>query len=257
MRTTLVIIFLIFWEWSFSQNMEIVDLRKRLEKIQDWYTWPNLDTQNQSTSDLLVKILKQREIFEYDSLPNFGMVRSADKKITLYHYSFDTGGTSLFEYHFFLQWRNPDGSFGAYDLLPYLDKAGLRYLAFYGSIENLPSMDGNIYLLKSQNIGPGFKYEYRVIQIVQVKGNELILNYPAFFNMSPILNVIYDPDSTSREDGNCEPIFHYDFTKFIIKIGLGDRDKIGDKTASWIKKLYGKNCLNFIWNGSGFSIRVE
>ncbi len=212
---------------AYSEDTEIIDF----------------DELQLQAQDNLMTYLKQKRLYDKDSIQNLYIVASADSNVRLHTYAYQSGGTRGEVHNPVIQWKKSDGTFGVY-ALPY-------EMDFY-SIDKLTSKSHNLYLLTGAEKGSSRLFVAMCL-VIQIKNDYLILDYPAFFNGSSDL-VYFDDLATG--DGSCIACIDYEAKTQTIHIkDLGDEDIIGswEKNAAEIVPKVGKvKSCTFQFDGNKF-----
>jgi len=179
-----------------AQSKSIADLNKSLQNLavvhyENYTNCINMDSMTLATGQKLVTILKQQKITLSDSIPNLKILSSNDSAIIVYTFSYDSGGTRGYVDNPVIQWRKKDGSLGAYELFPAKKKEYFGIETLFYKIHKLPSKDKGLYLL----IGNEKEDSHTIVGIaivIQLKNDNLILDYPAFLNQASTLVYVED-----------------------------------------------------------------
>jgi hypothetical protein len=260
MKTILLQLLLIISHIAFSQevNENVENSIKGLSDTGDEKRW-NSDSVLTDIGKQLVATLKKTGTNPYAKSNYIQKVSSKDKVIEIYTFSYETYGTRGTVHNPVIRWRNSNGTFGAYALFPVEGrKTAIKGIEMeFTEVHRLPSPNRTLYLLIGSERGDTHVYE-GMAMVVEIKGNQLLLNYPAFFGLSPIL--IYNDDLTESA-GACLACIHYSPASKTLSIDqLDQQDSIwvydGKETKKNVGRLSSKKRVNFTFNGSRF-IQVQ
>lgn len=137
----------------------------------------NIDSLAASTEDELANLLKIKESTDLDlkEFPNLHLnVTTTDSlNIRLYSFSNSVGPTGYESVHTVIQWTDTKGTLFSFPVSSKVPGA-------IGEIYKLKSNNSTLYLLLSNDYFTNIQY------VIQFKGNNLILDYPAFANSPQI-----------------------------------------------------------------------
>ena len=226
MKYCLIVLLLFFLKFQLLYGQDkLENFVQTLNQLSEW-TYENdtdIDSLINSTGSKLIEILKKQEIENPDNL-GIDCISSEDSIITIYTFSYNSGGTRGTINNPVIQWKKSDGSFGAYELFRGVEVS-------ISDIYKLPSDDKDLYLLIGSEKGSSIVYDAYAI-VIQIKNDYLILDYPAFLNKSSGLNF----NDYLDENTSCIACIDFDEDrKELIIEGLGKKDKISLFDGSEIK----------------------
>lgn len=217
-----------------------------INQLSEWTYENDADIDNLvfSTGNKLIEILKSQKIENPDNL-GIDCISSKDSIISVYTFSYNSGGTRGTIHNPVIQWKKKDGSLGAYELYP-ANKKKFRGVEFsISEIYKLPSNNKKLYLLIGSEKGSSIMYNAYAI-VIQIKNNYLILDYPAFLNKSSGLKfndyleeTIYDIACIDFDENKKELIIE-DLGKK-DKVSLFDGSEIDVKKEKTLKLIYDEN----------------
>lgn len=147
-----------------------------------------------STSKKIVNLLSRNESSQLKTNPlhNLELATSyGDSLIRIYTFSLYSGGSRGSINYPIIQWKKPDGSFGAYNLSKKINSH------FYEIIK-LKSKYKNLFLVFGVERG-NISHIYYTVFIMQFNKDYLILDYPALFGFSNITYVNSDLSFDERD----------------------------------------------------------
>jgi hypothetical protein len=190
-----VVSVLLFFLFGFQTNRDNPDLNSIKKKVKkdlmylDKYNgaWDTTDTDPESfglkTANSLVKLLTFTELKDID-LKGFGnLTRTASTNdsfnIHLYNFYYITGGTMGSRDFSVIQWTSRNGKLFAYHLTKEQEMT-------YEKVYRLNSKTANLFLLLGSSQANSTQ-TFSSAKIIQIKGDYLILKYPAFVTESELL----------------------------------------------------------------------
>ncbi len=252
MKHSLLIFLISFIHFNLlAQKNDLTELSESLYSLdtmsyKDYANDINVDSIALVTGQKIIEILKEQVIKLPDSITNFTSISSIDSLIAVYTYSYSSGGTRGDIDIPVIQWRKKDGSYGV------LGKIFGLEIMFY-EIFKLPSSDKDLYMLIGNEKCDGRTFE-AVAYVVQIEKNNLIVDYPAFLNQSPVLIYIDDVTSYSNDDYGCIACVNYDNnTLSIINTGADDEIKIMSPDGNFTDIKQKNTTLYF--NGTTFILK--
>lgn len=226
-----------------------ISIQKKLQRLSDWrYDEEpdfNVDSFSKVLNSEMLAYLTKRPFPAADSKLKLERITTSDRLLTIYNYSYSSGGTAGNLYTAIVQWKKPDGKYGA-ALLDVYDH-------FYESHILSRSKEHNLYLFIGTSKGSS-RIACAEALVLQLSGDRLNLNYPAFYNQYPVLSYnddIYTPESPAAI---AEIVYNAEKRRLIIK-DLGSDDEVGPKRKndSGIQNVIkGRNSLSYTFNGKKF-----
>jgi len=233
-----------------KNNAAQISIQKKLEKLSDW----RYDEEPEFNVDSFAKVLN-REMLAYlskrpfqvaDSKMKLERITTSDSLLTIYNYSYSSGGTAGNLYTAIVQWKKPDGKYGA-ALLDVYDH-------FYESHILSRSKEHNLYLFIGTSKGSS-QVACADALVLELSGDRLNLNYPAFYNQYPALSYnddIYTPEIPAAI---AEIVYNAEKRRLIIK-DLGSADEVGPKhknNSELQNVIKGRNSLSYTFDGKRFT----
>lgn len=215
-----------------SINNETLD---QLARLNDWEALRNEpDELMELTSvvgDELTEQMQNGLLTINDSHQNLNFTASLDGRLNIVTYTFPSGGTAGTIHYPILQWEKSDGTYGTKTL--YFQEYESEYYGWavdFYDINKLPSYEKDIYLLIGSLKGSSSQYSAYAM-VVELKDDELILDYPAFMHSSAILAF---HDDLNDADEYCIACMDYDPKNYTITIEEVDSlDEIIVQENSW------------------------
>ncbi len=211
------------------------EMLDQLARLNDWEAWENEPDELERLLDVvgeeLVKQMQKGLLTINDSHQNLKFTASKDGHVNIVTYTFPSGGTAGTIHHPILQWEKPDGTYGTKTL--YFQEYESEYFGWtvdFYDINKLPSYEKDLYLLIGSLKGSSSQYSAYAM-VVELKEDELIVDYPAFTDSSAIL-AFYDDLNDTEE--YCIACMDYDPKNYTITIEEVDSlDGVFVQKNSW------------------------
>lgn len=226
-------------------------IKQNLIKLDDFPFVDNTfdpDSLSLITASQLVRLLKKKKISEKEA-KEIGLVCSIkttdSSNIRIYNFYYTTGGTRASITHPVIQWTNKKEQLFAYNLSKYVNYE-------FNQINQLVSTSKNLYLLTGHEPGNGACIQ-GVIYTIQIKGDYLILDYPAFSTASYLgfCNVEIDFDEKKQKLNllfdSYYDIYYYTDEKRYLK----SKNSI-QKLDNWFNQNATTNLVSLKFTGTRF-----
>lgn len=181
MKRNFLIIILLLSSTLFSED-KIDLLSGTLNQLYEW-TWEDdidIDVLVDNCANILVDILENDPLDIDENMDSLKITKSTNGDLSIYTFSYYTGGTRGDAYNSVVQWPKIDGSFRAY----FLGEVNIY------EIHKLPlDTNSELYLIigseKSSSISI-YSYAFALYNV----GGELKMDYPLFFNKTSKLGLM-------------------------------------------------------------------
>lgn len=175
---------------------------------------------------------------------NLGKIVTADSLLAIYSYQHSSGGTAGALNTSIVQWKKSNGKFGVKILeLP----------AYFNESHILAQTKEHILYLFIGYYRGSSRLEVAVAPVIELAGDSLNLNYPAFYHQYPWL--LYYDDKYTPENYCIACIDYLPERKQIVIENLGSEDAVGvqaDHQSTFRDYLRGRNKVAYSFDGKQF-----
>ncbi len=224
-RILTIIISVAFVHIGFGQNQNTIEqVKNSISKVDSWYCCDqDIDSLVSNTGKILANYLTFNRLQHVDSLVNLDVISSKDSIITVYTFSYHSGGTRGRVHNPVIQWIKRDATLGSYELFPANKKGFFGLEVSFYEIHKLPTLDKKLYLLLGNERGSSKLLTAQAL-VIEIKNDSIILDYPAFYGTSSTLG-FFDYIS---ENQVCIACLNFDATNNLLYIEeIDEEDKLG------------------------------
>lgn len=234
-----------------DSNSKESKIKTNLKRLSNWNYFEdqefNIDSFNLTIANELIEYLSEK-LFPVDSNTiNLTRITSPDKHVNIYNYSYVSGGTAGDIPTAIIQWKKSNGKFGA----KILNLSSF----FYQSFKVSEIKDHTLYLFIGGWKGSS-RLECACAQVIELIGDSLNLEYPAFYNQYSTLLYFDDLYSPDNSDNYCMACIDYSTkTKEISITDLGSDDQVGPKAGNSLSVqdfLKGRTEIYYVFDGERY-----
>jgi len=253
-KLTLLIILILSLNVSSKANPGFDRLKNEIIKNLKWFSdtliyseYENagidIDSLALSTELKLRKLLTYKESINLNlkEFPNLKLDAYTEDslRICLYYFSNTVGPTGYEDVHTVCQWKNQKGKLFSYII-------SSKIFGTIGRIYKLKSSSEQLYLLLSQN------FYNTIVYVIQFKGDYLILDYPAFVNVSSIILKSADVSFNPHEQKLSVKLYEDNAGMEDVVDPMVDKAEKSESYRKILKYFKNKESVSFTFNGRKF-----